>query len=186
MKKLHKNYKHNIKKNTIEIKHHFVTDTNLKLTFNESINYSKEKEIELLKEIKESVIEKLINCHNLLNENIILQENLYKEMVTIPLSFITNTPLGFITSGVTSCLAIIDSEKFIKNVNEQKKLKKESFYIENESNFKTLDLNKEIKKIKAKKLSRKIEKLIKNNSQININNVNNFSQKELKKLISFK
>lgn len=68
----------------------------------------------------------------------------------------------------------------------KKKLKKESFYIENESNFKTLDLNKEIKKIKAKKLSRKIEKLIKNNSQININNVNNFSQKELKKLISFK
>ena len=117
---------------------------------------------------------------------ITIYDKIEKKYLSIPLSFITNKPLGFITSGVTSCLAIIDSEKFIKNVNEQNKLKKESFYIENESNFKTLDLNKEIKKIKAKKLSRKIEKLIKNNSQININNVNNFSQKELKKLISFK
>lgn len=180
MKRLQRKYKYNRKNNTLQITHNFVTDTNLSLSFKETTNYTKEKEIELLKEIKEEIIERIIATPNLLMENRKLISLLETEIITAGIGFSTGMPLGVLSGIVTSCLTFKDSEAFIKNTAKINTLKKKSLYIEKETQFLSLDISKLLKEVKQRNLRSKLKK----EKEININNVDKFTKKELRKIFN--
>jgi len=187
MKKILTTYKRNPKNNTLEITHKLITENNLKVTLKESVEYTKEKEIELLKEIREELQLKMDNYYHLINQNRQFQTLLYQEYTSASLGLLAQTPVSLAIFSLFSLLSIRDTKDFIINSIELKRIEKGAFYISNEEMFKIINsqLGLVKSKIKSSGIKNKINELCTRNEDISINNITEFSTNQLRKINNF-
>ena len=153
-----------------------------KLKVKEVEEYSKKREMELLNQLKQQILDKMVMYPQMNLNSEITMQNLMNGVTLTAMNVVSsNNVLGTVT-----LLASLNSLKdYIKQYTEIKKLEKFMYFYGNERNI-TEFISEYNYVNNDKNLNHKLARLYLKNDKINYHNVNKFSKKQLKKINEYK